>query len=615
MAGAIMPNSIVRFCCAVIVCAITAWLLCIAVDMPSQSADMIMPEVHCLTACLLLISIVRFIVSGKQIGFCSTDAFAALIAMTVAFSALCYGAKHPRYEEFTQAAMFYLAMRMAFSAEPKLKNAVMALLFCLAIYEGVTGIRQAFGVTYSNHSLFKITGTFFNPGPFAGFIVPIAVCAVVYVLTYSWIPLENFRNKESYGIIRHYIWRAAYFIAVAAAVISIIVIPATMSRAAWVAAGFATLIFIVRETTLVSRIGELWTQHRWKFSLWVFVAMSAIFAIGVLSYYAKRQSADGRLLIWKMDSRIICDNMLRGVGLGNFAGAFGKEQAEYFSEKARPEAERMVAGCPESGFNEYLQFGAETGVVGMLSLVAMVVSGCLAGVRRHDPYGYGLMAAAVFAMFSYPFSVLPLRLMFVLLLAASVSYKGVGSKRDNIARYLYCVVSAVLLALIPVLDKRSRERATAVAAWEDVRVWMSSERYDYIIEDGVKLYEILKYDFRFLYDYGYALHKLSEYSLSNEILFYGAQQSSDPMFYNIMGKNSEALGDISRAEEYYSMAHDMIPSRIYPLYLKAMMYDRIGNSKRAVETAQTALRMNVKVESEQTRELKKELWLLIEKYR
>lgn len=82
-----------------------------------------------------------------------------------------------------------------------------------------------------------------------------------------------------------------------------------------------------------------------------------------------------------------------------------------------------------------------------------------------------------------------------------------------------------------------------------------------------------------------------------------------------MGKNSEALGDISRAEEYYSMAHDMIPSRIYPLYLKAMMYDRIGNSKRAVETAQTALRMNVKVESEQTRELKKELWLLIEKYR
>lgn len=610
MVRATMSNSIARLCCAVIACAITAWLLCIAVDMPSQSAEKVMPEVHRLTAGLLLASIVCVIVSGKQIGFCLTDAFAAFIAMVVAFNALCFEVKHPRYEEFTQAAMLYLAMRMAFSAEPKLKDAVMTLLFCLAIYEGVTGIRQAFGMTFSNHSLFKITGTFFNPGPFAGFIVPIAVCATVYVLIY----LKNLRNKEASGIYG-IIWRAAYFVAVAAAVISIIVIPATMSRAAWVAAGFATLIFIVRETILVSRIGEYWAQHCWKFSFWAFVAISVFFAVSALSYYAKQQSADGRLLMWKVDSRIICDNMLRGVGFGNFAGAFGKEQAEYFSEKVRPEAERMVAGCPESGFNEYLQFGAETGVVGMLSLVAMVVSGCVAGVRRRDPYGYGLMAAAVFAMFSYPFSVLPLRLMFVLLLAASVSYKSVGSKRDNIARYLYCVATAGFLALIPILDRRSRERATAVAAWEDVRVWMSSERYDYIVEDGAKLYETLKYNFRFLYDYGYALHKLNEFSLSNEILFNGAQQSSDPMFYNIMGKNSEALGDILRAEEYYSMAHEMIPSRIYPLYLKAMMYDRVGNSKRAVETTQAALRMNVKVESEQTRELKKELWLLIEKYR
>jgi len=309
-----------------------------------------------------------------------------------------------------------------------------------------------------------------------------------------------------------------------------------MSRAALVAAGFATLIFIVRETTLVRRIGEYRTQHCWKFTLWVFVAISVFFAVSVLSYYAKPQSADGRLLIWKVDSRIICDNMLRGVGLENFAGAFGKEQAEYFSEKVRPEAERMVVGCPESGFNEYLQFGDETGVVGVLSLVAMVVSGCVAGVRRHDPYGYGLMAAAVFAMFSYPFSVLPLRLMFILLLAASVSYKRIESKWNNTVRYLYCAVAAGFLALIPVLDSRSRERATAVAAWDDVRVWMSSDRYDYIVEDGAKLYETLKYDFRFLYDYGYALHKLSEYSLSDEILFNGAQQSSDLMFIISWGK-------------------------------------------------------------------------------
>ena len=117
----------------------------------------------------------------------------------------------------------------------------------------------------------------------------------------------------------------------------------------------------------------------------------------------------------------------------------------------------------------------------------------------------------------------------------------------------------------------------------------------------------MKHDHRFLYDYGYALHKQGDYKKSNEILKRGTDISSDPMFYNIMGKNYQAMGNNFYAESFFTKAHNMIPSRIYPLYLLTKMYQESGQIDKARNTANKALIMTIKVESEQTDELKQEL--------
>lgn len=50
-------------------------------------------------------------------------------------------------------------------------------------------------------------------------------------------------------------------------------------------------------------------------------------AVGALwAYSVKQDSANGRLLMWKIDMLIMLDNPF-GVGIGKFAGAFGREQA------------------------------------------------------------------------------------------------------------------------------------------------------------------------------------------------------------------------------------------------------------------------------------------------
>ena len=122
---------------------------------------------------------------------------------------------------------------------------------------------------------------------------------------------------------------------------------------------------------------------------------------------------------------------------------------------------------------------------------------------------------------------------------------------------------------------------------------------------------VMKEDFRFLYDYGYALHKEGDSRRSNEILCLGARLSSDPMFWNIIGKNCETLGDDAGAERAYLRAHWMVPNRIYPLYLLAQLYAHTARPADACAVARKALSRPPKVESVQTRRMGKKLRTLL----
>ena len=85
-----------------------------------------------------------------------------------------------------------------------------------------------------------------------------------------------------------------------------------------------------------------------------------------------------------------------------------------------------------------------------------------------------------------------------------------------------------------------------------------------------------------MYDYGYALYRCKRYQESTDILKDGAAISSDPMFYNIIGRNKEAMGLYEEAEQAYLHAHYMVPQRLYPLTLLMHMHIRLGNNNKAM---------------------------------
>ena len=266
-----------------------------------------------------------------------------------------------------------------------------------------------------------------------------------------------------------------------------------------------------------------------------FAAIASVIVIIVMTgvFLMKKDSAIGRLHIWHMELRAIAEEPLTGHGKQSVLGVYGDTQAEFFAEKERPEIITKVAGCPEYAFNEYLKIGVEYGIPAMMGVIVVIFLVIAVLLKFRSPFAYGLIAFSVFAFFSYP-------------------------------------LEAV------------RIKSDAEKKWESIRYLATMELYEDAVEELAPLYDDLKDNYRYIYDYGYALHKCNRYQESNEILKKGAKISSDPMFYNIIGKNLEAMGLYEDAEQAYLHAHYMVPQRLYPLTLLMHMHIRLGNNNEAM---------------------------------
>src|SRR5699024_11775397 len=65
----------------------------------------------------------------------------------------------------------------ALPISPCLKFFFLFMLMLTGLVEAVWGMQQLHGHVYSHHSLFRLTGSFFNPGPYSGYLaVVLPVC-------------------------------------------------------------------------------------------------------------------------------------------------------------------------------------------------------------------------------------------------------------------------------------------------------------------------------------------------------------------------------------------------------------------------------------------------------
>ena len=210
------------------------------------------------------------------------------------------------------------------------------ILFCGAV-EAIWGLRQLYGFAASGHSRYALTGSFFNPGPYAGYLAMVLpLCLHLYLCTYK--EKTVIRNLKR-GI---------------AAIIGILilcVLPATMSRSAWIAAvmGCGWVSYMHRDRR---RWRILWKRYRKRYVLWSMGVLFIVALGGGGAFILKLDSALGRLFMWKITCQAIMNHPW-GSDKG-FVSAYGEAQENYFAQGNYAEWEERVAGSPEYAFNEYL---------------------------------------------------------------------------------------------------------------------------------------------------------------------------------------------------------------------------------------------------------------------
>lgn len=106
-------------------------------------------------------------------------------------------------------------------------------------------------------------------------------------------------------------------------------------------------------------------SHRWVVVV-IGVLVCAFSAVKL--YNMKRDSADGRLLIWKVSAMMVAERPL-GCGYGLFPKHYNLRQAEYFRVEHGTETERRNASFVYMAYDDFLEHGVEGGVIGMLFLM------------------------------------------------------------------------------------------------------------------------------------------------------------------------------------------------------------------------------------------------------
>lgn len=437
--------------------------------------------------------------------------------------------------------------------------------------QAVYGILQFFHILPAFGQL-PVTGSFDNPAGFAS-----ALCAG---LPFALSLLHN-RHK----------W-VRYFTTTATPVIMAAVF-LSHSRTGMISVGvivFLWLLPILRRTPAL----------KWTLSV-------LLPALLVTMYLLKKDSADGRLLIWRCSLAMVADKPIFGYGPGGFTAHYMEYQADYFREHPDSPFARL-ADTVHHPFNEYLLVAVDYGFFGLLVLAALgyVTLRQYRKQNNRDPAvraaGLSLISIGVFALFSYPF-LYPftwVMTLFSLWIIVGRPWPACTALRIG------AVVAAATVCVFTVRNMRYQ------------LYWCKADKMalEENNEDALLQYERLSDYFAdnrfFLYNYAVNLSKIGQYEKSLAVAERCSRLWADYYLQIILGDDCLKLGRHRFAETYFSNAAAMCPVRFIPWYKLVTVYQAMGRTDDARALAQLILDKTIKVPSPVVYAIRREMRQLID---
>ena len=323
----------------------------------------------------------------------------------------------------------------------------------------------------------------------------------------------------------------------------------------------------------------------------LYITIGSLFFI-VCLYFLKKDSADGRLLIWKCSWEMFKEAPFLGHGLNSFRANYMKYQAEYFKQSP-DSAYTILADNVLHPFNEYWHILLNWGVIGLFILIIFIVFLLRIYISNPDSNKkiaiLSLIGIGIFSLFSYPLSY-----PFIWLIVCFDLYillKDLFNISQHLRIYLY--ILAIVGGMIG--SYKIIQFIHAEYCWKNI-AYKTSKNSLLCYND---LYKTLDKNPYFLYNYAVFLLRIGDYGKSLEITLECQKYWSDYELELLLGNILQSQGNFHAAEIHFQEAFFMCPSRFIPLYYLMELYKKNGNLEKCQTTARLIIKKPIKINSPQ----------------
>lgn len=510
---------------------------------------------------------------------------------------------------YTASLILLLTAAIAFRHPNFSLSSLYHFISSFAVLEASVCIAQYFSFIESRSQFFQVTGTYENPNVTAMFM---AITLPVF------LTLLNTGN----AVKRKFIYGALILVFIALILLK--------CRTAIIGSVIGALVFATLKYSLVKRLKD--RKNRQGVILLAVTGLLASLYIAKSLYQVKRDSADGRIFIWKTSLNMILQNPLSGVGYGLFEKEYNLYQSRYIQTGQASPAELRNAGHVKMAYNEFIQQGTEGGLPGLclfLLVVAFVLKVPLPDkVEKNIPaksiYGYlpttylvtdqitaaysGVVVFVCMSAVNFTIQAIPVWCIFLLYTAVLNRYLPAGNKiySETFKMKGHKGLTGGLLILAGAgicyfqFREASAQRINKIAG-DPLQQKSTNQKLSLL--SGLE--QELSRSESYWRNYANTLYMNKNYRAALDKLKEAQKFTSSPNTYLLSGMCYTRLKQHHHAVSSFQQAVFLEPSRFKPRYYLMNSAIKAGDTEKAVIVARQLIALKPKIPSREVNRYKR----------
>jgi len=501
---------------------------------------------------------------------------------------------------------FFAASLLIFNSYPK-QHTIFPVISIIAGIESLICVLQFFKIVPSLNLYFAVTGTWVNPNVTAMYLA-MSFPALLYCVVAG-----NQKWKKIFTALLFLVVLAVILLKCRTAIIGILI----------------ASVFILQHRFQIIQ----WINTKFNKPEKVFVALAMLTAVCFISFIAwniKKESAEGRILIWKLSAGMGKNKPGTGYGYGMFERNYNLVQAAHFKTGNGTDAEKKNATQAFMAYNEYLENLIEGGIGGFtffIAFTAMLLYGGLlkskSGVNESPqkaprttggaspknakkpatplgpmPVTYaGILTFTGMSLINFTFTATPAMCLFMLYAAMLVSATfDAGSFRQFSIPPLWQKIPAIFFVVCgsyiiyfnagTALGHHQVKSAIILANKGDTQEALNLLKQQPVQVKNTEIY----------------CRTLGALYINNKridsalIAFQHASLfTSSPDLYIKIGNCQQALHQYNKAIDSYNTALNIQPSLFAPRYALLQLFIRQKDSSKVIQTATDIINLEPKV--------------------